>query len=331
MNQRHSPAMSVILVTPHTAETLRPVLSAWRRQTVADQLEILVVAHSLRGLGLTADDTAGFLRHEVVELGNAGPGTHFPSCSRAAGARRATAPLIALAEDHCFPEPDWAAAMIARHRGPWAAVGPVMLNANPSMATSWANLIIEYGPWMEPAAAGPVQHLPGHNSVYKREVLLAQGEPLEDCLKAESVFQWRLVTAGEQLYLEPAARSHHVNVSSLPSTARLRLNSGRLFAATRAKQEDWSPLRRWGYAAASPLIPMVRLYRIHRQRPRIDAPLGKPRIWLALLTALMLDGIGQCLGYVLGAGNAVCHMSNLESQRELHLAACDNYVFAGNA
>ena len=50
-----------------------------------------------------------------------------------------------------------------------------MRNANPKSAISWANLLIEYGPWLDPAPAGKASHLPGHNSSYKRDVLLGYG------------------------------------------------------------------------------------------------------------------------------------------------------------
>ena len=61
----------------------------------------------------------------------------------------AHAPIVALAEDHCFPEPGWADALIRAHQGPWAVVGPVVRNANPATIVSWCDFVIGYGPWME--------------------------------------------------------------------------------------------------------------------------------------------------------------------------------------
>ena len=40
-------------------------------------------------------------------------------------------PWWSLCEDHCFPADGWAEALVAAHQGPWAAVGPAFLNANP--------------------------------------------------------------------------------------------------------------------------------------------------------------------------------------------------------
>src|SRR5437588_133855 len=80
-----------------------------------------------------------------------------------------------------------AQALLAAHRGPWAAVGPVVRNANPSTSVSWADFLIGYGPWCDPAPAGDLDHLPGHNSSYKRAILLDYGSELEGLLEAESV------------------------------------------------------------------------------------------------------------------------------------------------
>lgn len=92
--------------------------------------------------------------------------------ARAAGVRAATAPVVALAEDHAFPAPGWAEAFIERHGEGWAAVGPVISNANPRSATSWANLLIEYAPWLEGARGGARgRRLPA------RRLLLPQAAP----------------------------------------------------------------------------------------------------------------------------------------------------------
>src|SRR5262249_35044767 len=97
------------------------------------------------------------------------------SAGHAAGVRRASAPIVALAENHSFPEPGWAAALIQAHRAApsRAAVGPELGNANPERAVSWAYLFSYFGRWAEPAAAGIVEVLPGHNPSNKRDILLA--------------------------------------------------------------------------------------------------------------------------------------------------------------
>ena len=155
---------------------------------------------------------------------------------------------------------------MSAHREPWAAVGPQICNANPDSSVATADYLIGYGPWSESAKAGEVEHLPGHNSSYKRQLLLEYGDSLDNMLEAESVLHWELRRSGHKLYLETAAKTSHVNISRLASWASAQYHAGRMFAAFRARNERWSFLRRSAFTVAGPLIPLVRLLRILRQR-----------------------------------------------------------------
>src|SRR5205823_2114181 len=123
----------------------------------------------------------------------------------------ASAPVVVFCEDHAFPEPGWAVALIDAHRGPYAAVGPVIVNANPRSLISDADCLIGYGPWLHPSPGGEMSHLPGHNSSYKRASLLEYGDRLPSMLEAETVLHWDLRARGLRLYLEPRARLAHTN------------------------------------------------------------------------------------------------------------------------
>jgi hypothetical protein len=232
--------------------------------------------------------------------------------------RAATAPVIAFTEDHCLPEPDWARALIDAHREPWAAVGPAFLNGNPESLTSWVNLLIEYGPWVSPVEAGRRDHIPPHNSSYKRKLLLEYGDRLEGMLEAETILQWDLRARGHELYLEPAAATRHFNISLPGVTIPLRLAVGRMFGAARVR--DWPFVRRAVYAAASPLIPFVRFIRLVPIARRCS---GRRRIFPAvlppLLAGLVLDGLGELLGYTLGGGESVARVTGFEYDRERNM------------
>jgi hypothetical protein len=249
------------------------------------------------------------------------------AAARAAGVRAATAPVVAFVEDHSFPQPTWAAELIAAHRQPVAGVGPAIVNANPATLTSWANLIIEYGPWLDPVPTGPVEHLPGHNSSYKRDALLAYGDRLEAMLDAESILHWDLRARGQTLVLAPAAKTEHFNFSRLGSSVPLRFHGGRLFAAARSRH--WSPARRLAYGIAAPVIPLVRLVRLAREmsRPGRARP-GLGRVWPLLFVLLMLDALGEMVGYLTGAGNAMAKLTDMEFHRDRHLTAADRQRFA---
>src|SRR5262249_29287115 len=138
--------------------------------------------------------------------------------TRATGIQQATAPVVAVGEDHSFPEAGWAEALIAAHRQPWGAVGAIIVNGNPETMTSWAGVLSNFPPWAEPAPGGAtiggvMSELPGHNTSYKRTVLLEYGTELGQLLEMELILHADLRARGHQLYLERAARTHHTNIS----------------------------------------------------------------------------------------------------------------------
>ena len=162
------PALSVILPTVDDFSTIRLTVRALRGQTARSRIELVIVA-PMDDPGVIAAEVAGFARVTIV---NAGP-LEMSNVARAAGIRAARAPIVALAEDHSFPDPDWADALIAAHEAGWAVVGPVLVNANPRSMVSWSNLLLEYSPWLEGTVRGAMDDLPGHNSAYRRDLLLA--------------------------------------------------------------------------------------------------------------------------------------------------------------
>ncbi|HYP52918.1 MAG TPA: glycosyltransferase, partial [Pyrinomonadaceae bacterium] len=191
------PEMSVVVITPDRYETVRKTVRHLAAQKASRRLDVVLVAPSAEELGLDESELRGFARRRVVEVGP----MVSTARARAEGVRAASSRVVAFVEDHAFPAPGWAEALIEAHKGPWAAVGPVMANANPRTVVSWANLLIEYAQWLEPLAAGEAEHLPGHNGSYKRELLLAYGDRLEAMLDAESVLHWDLRARGHRLYL----------------------------------------------------------------------------------------------------------------------------------
>jgi hypothetical protein len=234
--------------------------------------------------------------------------------ANAAGVRVAHAPLVAFVEEHSYPEPGWAQAFIRAHTQPWAVVGPVARNANPGSLVSWADFALFYGPWAEGHAAGPVAHLPGHNSSYKRDLLLNYGKELGALLGAESVLQWDLRAQGHKLYLEPAARMAHVNFGLPRPWLTVLFHASRLFAAVRALR--WPVWRKALYVLGTPLIPAVRLVRMVREQRRIHPQQRPPWLaWPLIALGLALSACGELLGYLTGAGRASERMSALESHR----------------
>ncbi|MCW5976917.1 MAG: glycosyltransferase [Bryobacteraceae bacterium] len=313
-----TPEMSVVLTTMDVYESLRATIGHLRRQTARDRLEIVIVAPAAATLQIDEGELSVFWGFQTVRP------DAIPSigAANATAVRLARAPLVAIGEDHSFPEPDWAQALIEAHREGYAAVGPVIKNANPATLISWADLFLAYAPWLDPAPSGLRDHLPGHNSSYKREALLGYGPRLEEMMIAESVLHWDLRAKGQRLYLESRAKTRHTNFSRPSSWFRATFYSGRVFAASRSRH--WSGTKRLLYAGASGVIPWVRLARIvrqaidARQSPRLVLKVA-PLLWLGLA----VSALGEMMGYATGAGEAGRKLAPLEVQRTRHLSSRD--------
>jgi GT2 family glycosyltransferase len=324
MNDCNRPDMSVVLVTPDRYDTIRQTINHLKAQTVRRRLEIVIVTPSLEGLHFDKAELSGFFQSCIVEFGeikSIGEGN-------AAGVRRASAPIVALGEDHSYPDPRWAEALIRAHQNPWVAVGPEVRNGNPQTAISWADFFIGYGPWMASATAGEVILLPGHNSSYKRDVLLAYGPELEVLMEAESVLHWDLRSKGYPLYLEPEAKISHLNFACFSSWTQAQFHSSRVFAATRARR--WTMLQRILYTCAAPLIPLVRFRRILRQVRR-SACHPKPHTLPMVFLGLVVSASGEMTGYALGAGDASRKLSLFEFHRVRPSATAGQHHFQGGA
>jgi hypothetical protein len=310
-----SPDLSVVIVTPDCYETIGRTMGHLRAQTARDRLEVLIVAPSIQELGLPDREPRDFFRISVVEVGN----VRSIARAYAAGIRRATAPVVVLSEDHSFPEPGWAATLIERHREEWAVVGPVVGNANPDGLISWADFLLGYGTWLDPVPGGEVGHLPGHNSSYKRAILQSFDADLETWLEAECLLHWELAAGGHRLYLEPGAKTTHLNFGTFRPWIPYLVHAGRVFAGARARR--WSLGRRLLYSGGAPLIPVVRLRRIRFELGRPGRPIELwPRVVPALLIGLIFDAVGQMLGYALGTGHADRRLSAFEFHRDRHVA-----------
>jgi len=290
--------MSVVLVTPDRYRTISRTVAALRGQSAAEQLELVIVAPNLQALDMPDAERRGFAAVRTVEIGD----VKRLATAHASAVRTASAPVVVFAEDHAFPHPGWAEALIAAHRGPWTAVGPAVINANPETRTSWADFLLGYGRWQPPIAAGPTDHVPGHNSSYKRAALLSYGQELDDRLQAPALLHADLAARGHKLYLEPSAIVSHMNFAATAPWLRTRFHAGRAFAAARARA--WPVGRRCLYAAAAPSVPLVRLTRIVRETYRDGQPVGFFLQVAALLwIGLVLDAAGELTGYLGGVSD----------------------------
>jgi hypothetical protein len=179
---------------------------------------------------------------------------------------------------------------------------------------SWANYLIQYGPWVQPLAGGEQADVPGHNSSYKRDVLLGLGDELAPLFTFDAKLHETLRSRGHRLYVEPAAASYHVFITRLRPFLKEHFHIGRAFAASRAS--DWPAARRSLYAVLSPALPLLRGARILR-RMREAGWLDElmPRALPALALGLAASALGETLGYASGIGRSDVATLDLDFRR----------------
>jgi hypothetical protein len=315
--------MSAIIISPDGYASVRRLVNCLHSQTAREDLELVFVFPRSAPPDLDDPKLRDFAAVRLVSTDD----MHSTAKARAAGVRAAVAPVVAMTEEHSLPEPEWARALIRAHREDWAVVGPAVKNGNPNSLLSWANLAIEYNEWLDPVVRGVIGHLPGHNSAYKRDVLLSYGDGLDSWLEAESVLHWDLRSRGFRLTMEPGARTRHHNFSSLRPTLSLRFACGQQFAGIcRAR---WSLARRLLYLGGSPLIPFVRLTRIVRQFLRPGRPARLlPRLLPVCLFLLIIESVGSFVGFLVGPGTSSAKIAKVDFHRETFMNRRDREEFS---
>jgi hypothetical protein len=329
MLMRTEPSMSVVVVTPNDFAQIRRTVSHLAEQDIAGELELVVVAPSEAALADRHE--AELARFATVLTVPVGPVSDVDRAA-ARGILAATAAVVAIVEDHAFVQPGWARAIVDAYcDGPWVAVGSVIDNANPRRGLSWANLLLGYSWWIASEQAGEIADVASHNGSYRRAAVAEFGDELADRMGRGGDLHDRLRADRGKMYLAAGARVAHVNPSRLTATARLRFHAGRLYGAQRAAGARWSPAKRLLYAVAAPLIPLVRLRRLHAEHLAAGRPHARlfPRILPGLLVALSLDAAGQAAGYLRGPGRAQAVLRVFEMERLQHVTASDRRRVVG--
>ena len=304
----NKPDLSVVLATD-TYATIRPVVDRFRRQTIHDRIELILIAPS-------ADDVSSVMAHRdefaaiqivenpVVDLAPA----------RAAGIRAASAPYVFVGETHSYPHPEFAEALIRRLAESWVAVAPAFGNANPNGPLSWAGFLSDYGRWVEGTEAGEVPEFPIYNVVVRRDALMALGDRLGPALAHGDEWSVAFHAAGHRAYFEPGARLDHVNVALLGHWMRERILAGLLIANHRAAR--WSLARRIVYFCGSPLLPLVFMSRVLPGVRRMVSAKNLPvsvLFWIGF--GMSIKSFGEMAGY---AGWPVDSAENSMHEYEVH-------------
>lgn len=303
------PALTAIVAIPDQYATVAQTIEYLKKQTIVSEIQIVLVVPSRVAVPIPLTDLEMFHDVRVTKLPNL---TY--SHAMAHGIRHADAPVVAMTEDHAFPAPNWAERLVSAHQAPHAVVGPMMRNANPTSAVSWADFYIGYGKWAEPIASGEHDFLMAHNAAYKRDVLLEFGAALEEMMASETALHFELAHRKHTFWLEATTHTAHVNFDRWQPFIAAMFFSGRVFAGYRAW--NWSWRKRALYALAFPLIALVRLVRIRRDVRRAAMPFrARLALYGAIALGLFADALGQGIGYAMGRRHWDLHSEKFEFHR----------------
>jgi hypothetical protein len=221
---------------------------------------------------------------------------------RAAGVFAATAPVVALIEDHCLVAPVWGERLAAGHEAGHAVVGGPIRNVATHRIRDWAAFFCEYSAVMEPLPQGAVPSLPGMNVSYDRRALAA----IDDLLRQGRWETWlhpRLEERGFELWCEPDAIVEHDKDFELDEFLSQRYHYSRSYAGMRNAELAG---KRFLYALAAPLLVPLLYWRMARNvfargRHRREFLLATPLV----LLYVSVWAFGEAVGYVLGGGHSL--------------------------
>ena len=173
--------LSVVVVTNTGLRSLFPILAALKDQTIASDIELIIVGPQLDQHEVEACCGNVFGRVRGLSVGP------IQNRGRAAthGIMAASAPFVALTENHCFPVSNWAERLLEGYDDSISGVGPSVLNANPETLLSWTTFALGYGDFAPTMPAETRHELPYHNSSYRTAVLRRLGNQLPELLADE--------------------------------------------------------------------------------------------------------------------------------------------------
>lgn len=294
-----TPKLSIVMITADSYETCRRSMGYLLKQTVMDQIEMIIVGPSHEQIAADESELSRFLRHQVIGIGE----VKSTGQGLAAGVRAASAPYVVYIEEHEFPPPRLAEVLIREFaKGDAVALGWAMLPANPGLV-SWAHIYEQFGAVVAPLTSGPATRLGGHHGAYQRDLLLEYGDNLEEVMANEGVLHGDFQKRGLPMRVIGELTARHTQVSHFPGLLKLEFLGQRSYAASRMKVMNWSVWKRLLYVAGSPLIPFVRLRRSLRHIRRSGRSRELlPQVALVIFAANLAGAAGEALGYLFGPG-----------------------------
>jgi len=320
-----SARLTVVIVMPRGFDELAEALRHLQAQSRPEAIEVVLVHTPAR---VHEIDPAAFrmFGHFIAV-----PVASVPTVASGfvAALAAATGDVVAQMEDHVLLDPGWAEATLVAHEGPWAAVAPRLRNANPATATSWASFVASFASAIVASPREPIDAGPGHNTSYKRQVLLQYRDQLPRLYQSERVFHYRLHSDGHRILHDPRVRQAHINIS-LPRTALSHaFLGGVLFGAYRSA--TMSGAEKAARSLGAPLVPPLRFWRTWRML-HSSADVAMPvTAWALLTLLLMAHAAGEVAGYWRLVGDIEAQYEQFELHRLAGLRSDERGLMTGAA
>lgn len=292
-----APALTVVVPSVNGFDDLSLTLAALERQRTDVALEVLVVDRL--GPALREQVRARF---PLVKLLEVAPDATIPAM-RALAFRAATAPSVAVIEDHVIVPDGWAKALLAAQTPSTPVVAGAVENAATDRLVDWAAYLCEYSHCTPPIPAGPAEWLTGNNVVYPREILERYRSVVEsggwenrlhDALKADGV----------PLTCRPEIVVGHKMHYTFGLYMSQRYLYSRSYAGARAQGAGFA--KRMAMGAASLALPPVLFWRTVSRIRAKGRHLGELVRSLPLIAMFVVAwAAGEAVGYVAGPGDSL--------------------------
>jgi len=290
-------ALSVVIPSVNGTADLLGCLAALEQQRGGVALEVLVIDRCGESLRQAVRE-----RFPTVRILETPRDTSIPDM-RAIAFREATAPAVAVIEDHVVVPPDWAAQLLDAQRTFGGVIGGPIENAATERLVDWAAFLCEYSHCIPPLPAGPCEWLPGNNVVYPR-ALLERHQSVLGGGRWENHLHDALRRDGVPLICRPEITVGHKKHYTVSEYVSQRFLYARSYAGARVAGASRGKRLAYGVAAfALPGLLFARtVSRVLRKR-RHRAELVRS---LPLLVVFVVSwAAGEVVGYFAGPGDSL--------------------------
>ncbi len=295
--------ISVIVIVVSGSSHLQTCLQALQSQQNCSpgRLEIIVpfdqTDREISDLKIKFPDV---LFHPVVVSVRTLPGLchdHFDHF-RSVGLAIARGSIVAMLEDHAYPDSNWCNLLLKAHKKPVVAVGGAIEN-DIDKSVNWATFFFSCGRYQRPLKCGPSALVTDTNVAYKRETMDAIKPSWQHRFHEPTVHS-RLLSKGETFWLSPDIIVYqHRKGLKLVQSLKERYWWGRHFSANRFDTPN--RLYRFGLtlmSIAAPLIIFAKMSKTAIEKKRN----GKKFIVALPITVLLIFAwsFGEMMGYITG-------------------------------